>query len=312
MLTTTPTLQTRAPRAFARGPKTRTGGFLRGGEKCTRRSCVKPLKPRLVAKLPAAKTASGVLYYGFRYYNPNTGRWLSRDPIEEGDGPNVYAFVHNDAACLVDVLGMSVLAPSAAAGAASSTTWGGPYLNSPPSAGGPSNSSAVTAGAGVSAGTIGVAAGVGTAAVVGTAVIGTAVVAAIPGTITGGHYPATFGPRPATVMGPASNTSAENQRKKTSGNFSHYSPNPNIYSLASNEWVTDRGDLSFDQAVSITTGAQGVCTMYHYNVIILIEGSLRYEGVVNGMNQWQLNVSAPAIRARTLVRSSRSGYSGPF
>jgi RHS repeat-associated protein len=26
---------------------------------------------------------SGFLYYGYRYYSPSTGRWLSRDPVEE-------------------------------------------------------------------------------------------------------------------------------------------------------------------------------------------------------------------------------------
>ena len=28
---------------------------------------------------------SDLLYYGYRYYNPSTGRWLSRDPIDEFD-----------------------------------------------------------------------------------------------------------------------------------------------------------------------------------------------------------------------------------
>src|SRR6266487_1220596 len=35
---------------------------------------------------------SDFLYYGFRYYNPSTGRWLSRDPIAERGGPNLYLF----------------------------------------------------------------------------------------------------------------------------------------------------------------------------------------------------------------------------
>ena len=26
---------------------------------------------------------TGLYYYGYRYYNPSTGRWLSRDPIGE-------------------------------------------------------------------------------------------------------------------------------------------------------------------------------------------------------------------------------------
>src|SRR5690242_6992058 len=26
---------------------------------------------------------SGLIYYGYRYYNPSTGRWVSRDPLYE-------------------------------------------------------------------------------------------------------------------------------------------------------------------------------------------------------------------------------------
>jgi RHS repeat-associated protein len=46
------------------------------------------------------------LYYGYRYYNPNTGRWLSRDPIEERGGANFYCFVHNNALDDVDAFGL--------------------------------------------------------------------------------------------------------------------------------------------------------------------------------------------------------------
>src|SRR6266511_5723635 len=45
---------------------------------------------------------SDFLYYGFRYYNPSTGRWLSRDPIEEQGGINLYGFVFNDPLGYVD------------------------------------------------------------------------------------------------------------------------------------------------------------------------------------------------------------------
>ena len=31
------------------------------------------------------------------FYNPSTGRWISRDPIEEQGGKNLYGFVANDA-----------------------------------------------------------------------------------------------------------------------------------------------------------------------------------------------------------------------
>jgi RHS repeat-associated protein len=38
---------------------------------------------------------SGFLYYGFRYYSPALGRWISRDPLEEQGGIHLFAFVLN-------------------------------------------------------------------------------------------------------------------------------------------------------------------------------------------------------------------------
>ena len=43
--------------------------------------------------------------YGYRYYIPGVGRWLSRDPIEELGGINLYAFCYNRAIGLYDRLG---------------------------------------------------------------------------------------------------------------------------------------------------------------------------------------------------------------
>jgi uncharacterized protein RhaS with RHS repeats len=39
------------------------------------------------------------------FYNPSTGRWLSRDPIDEGGGPNLYGFVSNQPTERSDALG---------------------------------------------------------------------------------------------------------------------------------------------------------------------------------------------------------------
>jgi RHS repeat-associated protein len=51
-----------------------------------------------------------LLYYGYRYYNPSTGRWLSRDPIGEKGGKNLYAFCNNAPTYQIDALGkISVL-----------------------------------------------------------------------------------------------------------------------------------------------------------------------------------------------------------
>lgn len=64
---------------------------------------------------------SDLVYYGFRYYNPSTGRWLIRDPLGEsgfevlrrrksdvfGDGPNLYQFVRNAPVHVIDAFGLT-------------------------------------------------------------------------------------------------------------------------------------------------------------------------------------------------------------
>ena len=48
---------------------------------------------------------SGLLYYGYRHYDPTHGRWLNRDPIEERGGVNLYGMVGNDSMNWIDFLG---------------------------------------------------------------------------------------------------------------------------------------------------------------------------------------------------------------
>jgi RHS repeat-associated protein len=48
-----------------------------------------------------------LVYYGYRYYNASTGRWLSRDPIEELGGMNLYGFLHSDPQNKVDLYGLT-------------------------------------------------------------------------------------------------------------------------------------------------------------------------------------------------------------
>jgi hypothetical protein len=50
--------------------------------------------------------ATGLYYYGYRYYDPKTGRWPSRDPIEEEGGLNLYGFVENTPINRLDILGL--------------------------------------------------------------------------------------------------------------------------------------------------------------------------------------------------------------
>jgi RHS repeat-associated protein len=49
---------------------------------------------------------SGLLYYGYRYYNPSTGRWPNRDPIGEQGGTSLYGVVDNNLMNHVDALGL--------------------------------------------------------------------------------------------------------------------------------------------------------------------------------------------------------------
>jgi RHS repeat-associated protein len=51
--------------------------------------------------------ATGLYYYGYRWYDPYTGRWPSRDPIEERGGVNLYGFVGNDGVGSLDAAGLS-------------------------------------------------------------------------------------------------------------------------------------------------------------------------------------------------------------
>ena len=49
----------------------------------------------------------GLVYYNYRYYNPQNGRWISRDPADEQSGWNLYIFVKNNTCLYSDTLGLS-------------------------------------------------------------------------------------------------------------------------------------------------------------------------------------------------------------
>ena len=53
-------------------------------------------------------TETGLLYYGYRYYLPSMGRWLSRDPIEEKGGMNLYAYVRGNPIRNVNSYGLTI------------------------------------------------------------------------------------------------------------------------------------------------------------------------------------------------------------
>ena len=53
---------------------------------------------------------TGLLYYGYRYYSPSQGRWVSRDPCGEEGGFNIHAFDGNDEINRWDFLGLTISA----------------------------------------------------------------------------------------------------------------------------------------------------------------------------------------------------------
>jgi RHS repeat-associated protein len=52
---------------------------------------------------------TGLSYFGYRYYSPKLGRWISRDPLQEIGGLNLYGYVQNSPIGLVDPLGEGIL-----------------------------------------------------------------------------------------------------------------------------------------------------------------------------------------------------------
>jgi RHS repeat-associated protein len=51
-------------------------------------------------------SASGLIMAERRFYDPDLGRWISRDPIGENGGVNLYAYTSNDPVDGVDTLGL--------------------------------------------------------------------------------------------------------------------------------------------------------------------------------------------------------------
>ncbi len=48
-----------------------------------------------------------LIYFGYRYYNPEVGRWITPDPAGYIDGPNLYAYVRSNPMAYVDYFGLS-------------------------------------------------------------------------------------------------------------------------------------------------------------------------------------------------------------
>jgi integrase/recombinase XerD len=65
-----------------------------------------PLMSSELDERESLSNSASLVYYGYRYYDPVTGRWPSRDPIEEQGGINLYGFVGNNGVNHLDALGL--------------------------------------------------------------------------------------------------------------------------------------------------------------------------------------------------------------
>jgi len=57
------------------------------------------------------RDATGIYYYGYRYYQSGVGRWLSADPAGTIDGLNLFGFSRNNPTSLVDERGLMGRSP---------------------------------------------------------------------------------------------------------------------------------------------------------------------------------------------------------
>ncbi len=51
---------------------------------------------------PGVDASAGLYYYGYRFYDPNTQRWVNRDPIRERGGVNLYCFSRSNPMNFID------------------------------------------------------------------------------------------------------------------------------------------------------------------------------------------------------------------
>jgi RHS repeat-associated protein len=98
-----------APAKPELGSKNRVGNFFGQEGKSRPANRLSVQNPRRENGHGYDETASGMYYYGFRYYDPQTGRWPSRDPIGERGGLNLYGMVGNNSVDFWDYLGQTIL-----------------------------------------------------------------------------------------------------------------------------------------------------------------------------------------------------------
>ncbi len=57
-------------------------------------------------RFASKRTEENLIYFGRRYYSPSQHLWTSPDPSGYQDGPNLYAYVHNDPLSQIDLYGL--------------------------------------------------------------------------------------------------------------------------------------------------------------------------------------------------------------
>jgi RHS repeat-associated protein len=103
-------MSARPDRATTGGPVNRLRLALLRGQACPGvKGTPSSAKPKNIHTFLKAKTIDDTdlsRYYGYRWYDPVTGRWPSRDPIEEQGGINLYGFLENDGLDAIEYLGL--------------------------------------------------------------------------------------------------------------------------------------------------------------------------------------------------------------
>ncbi len=87
--------------------KNRVWNFFTTSETCAGFFESQPVEPHQEKWPTPTKPVSGVRYYGLRYYQPETGRWASRDPMgERGRAKNIFLFCANSPQNFIDIKGL--------------------------------------------------------------------------------------------------------------------------------------------------------------------------------------------------------------
>jgi RHS repeat-associated protein len=194
----------------------------------------------------------------FRVYDPQIGRWLSRDPLGEGQGNNLFGYVNNNPFNAIDPDGRNaevVAAGIVAVGLLVLAYLAGQYLrtHAPP--------------------------------------------ISLPCPENAGKAEEQRKPLPIPIPIPktAEKTDTAEDKKDQSWTYYHYSPLPNLtgLGLAPRSFVTDMPGLSYDHALLMST-ASPVPVLYEYPVKVTQRTEMIPDFPVNGVRQWKLPQGTPA------------------